>query len=89
MDLRERVLDDSDAVMMADAVAEKYRVSGSWVRLLKQRRRETGEVAPRSPLGGMGRVPMRVGLDRPWPGNKVRVRGEMQKIDVARKRVAS
>ena len=24
-----------------------YRVSGSWVRLLKQRRRETGEVAPR------------------------------------------
>ena len=28
-------------------VAAKYRVSGSWVRLLKQRRRETGEVAPR------------------------------------------
>lgn len=47
MDLRERVLYDSDAGMMADAVAEKYRVSGSWVRLLKQRRRETGEVAPR------------------------------------------
>lgn len=47
MDLRERVLDDSDAGMMADAVAEKYRVSGSWVRLLKPRRRDTGEVAPR------------------------------------------
>ena len=47
MDLRERVLDDSDAGMMADAVAAKYRVSGSWVRLLKQRRRTTGEVAPR------------------------------------------
>ena len=28
-------------------MAAKYRVSGSWVRLLKQRRRETGEVAPR------------------------------------------
>ena len=25
----------------------KVPVSGSWVRLLKQRRRETGEVAPR------------------------------------------
>ena len=33
MDLRERVLRD--------------RVSASWVRRLKQRRRETGEVAPR------------------------------------------
>ena len=26
----------------------EYQVSGSWVRLLKQRRRETGEVAPRA-----------------------------------------
>ena len=47
MDLRERVLLDSDAGMKAADVAAKYRVSGSWVRLLKQRRRETGEVAPR------------------------------------------
>lgn len=47
MDLRERVLRDSDAGLMADAVAEKYHVSGSWVRLLKQRRRETGEIGPR------------------------------------------
>ena len=38
---------DSDAGMKAADVAAKYRVSGSWVRLLKQRRRETGEVAPR------------------------------------------
>ena len=37
---------DSDAGMKAADVAVKYRVSGSWVRLLKQRRRETGEVAP-------------------------------------------
>ena len=47
MDLRERALLDSDAGMTAADVAAKYRVSGSWVRLLKQRRRETGEVAPR------------------------------------------
>ena len=39
MDLRERVLLDSDAGMKAAEVAAKYRVSGSWVRLLKQRRR--------------------------------------------------
>ena len=47
MDLRERALLDSDAGMKAADVAAKYRVSGSWVRLLKQRPRETGEVAPR------------------------------------------
>ena len=47
MDLRERVLHDSDAGMQAAAVAGKYHVSASWVRRLKQRRRETGEVAPR------------------------------------------
>ena len=42
MDLRERALLDSDAGMTAADVAAKYRVSGSWVRLVKQRRRETG-----------------------------------------------
>lgn len=47
MDLRLRVLRDSDAGMGADAVAERYHVSASWVRRLKQRRRELGEVAPR------------------------------------------
>ena len=47
MDLRERALLDSNAGMKAADVAAKYRVSGSWVRLLKQRRRDTGEVAPR------------------------------------------
>ena len=47
MDLRERALLDSDTGMKAADVATKYRVSGSWVRLLKQRRRDTGEVAPR------------------------------------------
>ena len=39
MDLRERALLDSDAGMKAADVAEKYRVSGSWVRLLNGRRR--------------------------------------------------
>ena len=48
MDLRIRALRDLDAGMMPDAVAEKYSVSGSWVRLLRQRRRETGEIAPRA-----------------------------------------
>ena len=47
MDLRERVLRDSDAGLTAAAVAVQYHVSASWVRRLKQRRRETGEVAPR------------------------------------------
>ncbi len=42
MDLRERALRASDAGMKAADVAEKYDVSGSWVRLLKQRRRATG-----------------------------------------------
>ena len=45
MDLRERLLRDSDAGIKASAVT--YHVSASWVRRLKQRRRETGEVAPR------------------------------------------
>jgi len=47
MDLRERILQDCDAGMEARQVALKYRVSESWIRRLKHRRRETGEVAPR------------------------------------------
>ena len=49
MDLRERALLDSDAGMKAADVAVKYRVSGSWVRLVKQRRRETGDAGCLSP----------------------------------------
>ena len=48
MDLRERVLLESDAGVSAAAVAATYQVSASWVRRLKQRRRETGEFAPRA-----------------------------------------
>jgi transposase len=51
-DLRERVLADCDAGLTTRAVARKYRVSESWVRRLKQLRRETGRVAPAPPRGG-------------------------------------
>ena len=47
MDLRTRVLEDSDAGLAAKDVAVKFRVSRSWVNRVVQRRRETGEVAPR------------------------------------------
>jgi transposase len=46
-DLRMRVIYDSDAGMCTKAVADKYRVSQSWLRLLKQRRRETGSIMPK------------------------------------------
>jgi transposase len=47
-DLRLRILEDCDGGMTTRVVATKYRVSESWVRRLKQRRRETGETTPRS-----------------------------------------
>lgn len=52
MDLRERVLKDFDQGKSTREVALKYDVSESWVRRLKQRRRESGEVAPRSSRNG-------------------------------------
>jgi transposase len=45
-DLRERVLADCDGGIGTRAVARKYTVSESWVRRLKQTRRETGRVTP-------------------------------------------
>ena len=50
MDLRVRVLRDSDAGMTSDDAAQKYSVSRAWVDRLKQRRRETGEIAPRKQM---------------------------------------
>ena len=47
MDLRTRVLADRDAGIPTQEVAAKFRVSVSWVNRIVQRRRETGEVAPR------------------------------------------
>ena len=52
IDLRRRVLKDCDAGMGTQAVAEKYSVSQSWVRKLKQQRRETGSIEPRTATPG-------------------------------------
>jgi transposase len=52
LDLRQRVLADCDRGLSTRVVATKYSVSESWVRRLKQRRRQTGEVAPRVPTPG-------------------------------------
>ena len=50
-DLRDRVLRACDRGMKTGQVAELFDVCKAWVRRLKQRRRETGETAPR-PVGG-------------------------------------
>jgi transposase len=47
MDLRSRVVADCDAGLGTKQAAEKYKVSASWVRKLKQIRRETGQIGPR------------------------------------------
>lgn len=49
LDLRMRVLADCDRGLNTRVVATKFSVSESWVRRLKQRRRQTGEVTPRPP----------------------------------------
>lgn len=46
MDLRTRVLKDSDNGLSSKELAERYHVSRAWVDALKQRRRETGVFAP-------------------------------------------
>ena len=46
-DLRDRVLAAFDRGMKTKQISEVFTVSPAWVRRLKQRRRETGEVAPR------------------------------------------
>lgn len=50
IEFRERVLADCDAGMNTLAVAVKHDVSLAWVRRLKQRRRETGEIGARRPI---------------------------------------
>ena len=52
MDLRERVWADCQTGMKTPAVAQKYSVSASWVRRLKQRHKATGSLAPRPPGPG-------------------------------------
>ena len=46
MDLRERVMQDADAGLSSKELAARYHVSRAWVDALKQRRRETGAIAP-------------------------------------------
>jgi transposase len=46
MDLRTRVLRDSDAGLTSKELADRYHVSRAWVDALKQRRRLTGAFAP-------------------------------------------
>lgn len=50
-DLRDRVLAAGDRGMKTRQVARMFQVCSSWVRRVKQRRRETGETTPR-PMGG-------------------------------------
>ena len=64
MDLRTRVLRDSDAGMPSKEVAAKYSVSRAWVDRVKQRRRETGEIAPRPQTKFRGRALNRYQEDR-------------------------
>ena len=56
MDLRARVLKDADAGLSSKELAERYHVSRAWVDALKQRRRETGSIAPRPQTKFRGRV---------------------------------
>ncbi len=48
-DLRDRVIAACDRAMKTKQIADIFGVSTSWVRRVKQRRREHGEVAPRLP----------------------------------------
>ena len=50
-DLRDRVFAACDRGMKTKQVADLFQVCSSWVRRIKQRRRQTGETTPR-PMGG-------------------------------------
>ncbi len=56
MDLRTRVLRDSEAGLASKDVAVKYAVSRAWVDRVKQRKRETGETTPRTQTKFRGRT---------------------------------
>src|SRR5262245_46549037 len=64
MDLRTRVLKDSDAGLSSKELAERYHVSRAWVDALKQRRRETGAFAPLQQLKFRRRALAATELDR-------------------------
>jgi transposase len=46
MDLRARVMQDAEAGVASKLLATRYHVSLTWVNALKQRKRETGSIAP-------------------------------------------
>jgi transposase len=52
MDLRIRVLNACDSGIGTLEVAELFNVSTAWIRRLKQRRREDGNIAPRKQRHG-------------------------------------
>ena len=56
MDLRARVIKDAAAGIPSKVLAERYHVSLAWVDALKQRWRETGSIAARTPTTFRGRV---------------------------------
>jgi transposase len=56
MDLRERVLKDSQAGLATPELAIKYSVSSAWARRLIQRHKATGEIGPRQ-QSRRGRTP--------------------------------
>ncbi|MHC4996505.1 MAG: IS630 transposase-related protein [Planctomycetota bacterium] len=60
-ELRDRVLAAYDRGMKTHQIAEVFQVSPAWARRLKQRRRESGETAPR-PMGGATVV--KIDMDR-------------------------
>jgi len=64
MDLRTRVLKDSDAGLSSKELAERYHVSRAWVDALKQRRRETGAIAARKQTKFRGRALVAAEVER-------------------------
>ena len=52
-DLRDRVVRAYDRGMASKQIADLFAVSRAWVRRVKQRRRESGQIAPK-PMGGPG-----------------------------------
>lgn len=50
LEIRESVLADCEAGNNTHSVALKYKVSKAWVRRVKQRHRESGEVEARRPI---------------------------------------
>ena len=47
LDLRKRVLSDSESGLPTEELADKYSVSISWVNRLRQRYREAGDINPK------------------------------------------